>query len=149
MVEENKSKSKNCYLWTEKYRSGTVKQMILPASMKSMVTKWVNSSEIPNIMLYSASPGSGKTTFAKAVLNDVGYDYLYINTSSENGIDVLRSKIESFASCMSFDGRPKAVILDEFDGASEALQRALRAFIEEFHDRDWETSIPFSDDVLM
>lgn len=132
-VSENKSKRLNSYLWTEKYRPESISVVILPKTIKNLFGKFIEQKEVPNILLYSSTPGTGKTTVAKALLNDCNYDYLYINSSSENGIDVLRDRISKFASMASYDDRKKAVILDEFDGASINLQSALRAFIEEFH----------------
>mgnify|MGYP003313573200 CR=1 FL=1 len=80
-----------------------------------------------------ARNGTGKTTIAKALCNEVGCDYLFINGSEESGIDVLRTKIRGYASTMSFDGGSKVVILDEADYLNpQSTQPALRAFIEEF-----------------
>jgi len=132
-ISENKSKRLNSYLWTEKYRPESISVVILPTTMKNLFKKFIEQKEVPNILLYSSTPGTGKTTAAKALLNDCNYDYIYINASSENGIDVLRDRISKFASMASYDDRNKAVILDEFDGASANLQAALKAFIEEFH----------------
>lgn len=132
-LEENKEKRLNNFLWVEKYRPNKIKDIILPVSFKKFFTEIINDKEIPNLLFFSSSPGCGKTTVAKAIAKELGTDYIYINTSLENGIDVLRSRIEKFATSISFSGKKKIVILDEFDGASINLQQALRATIEEFH----------------
>jgi len=132
-LEENKEKRLNYTLWVEKYRPSRIQDIVLPASIKKFFSEIVKEKEVPNLLFYSSSPGVGKTTVAKAIAKEVDTDFIYINTSLENGIDVLRSRIEKFATSMSFSGGRKIVILDEFDGASINLQQALRATIEEFH----------------
>lgn len=120
------------YLYVEKFRPDTVSDMVLPKNIKSAFLQFIKDGQIPNIILQSATPGSGKTTLAKAVCNDLEADYIYINASSENGIDTLRTRITKFASAKSMTGASKIVILDEFDGAGKNLQQGLRAAIEEF-----------------
>jgi len=132
-LEINKEKRLSYTVWTEKYRPSKISDVILPIGLKRFFNKLVSEKEIPNLLFYSSSPGVGKTTVAKALVKEIGADYLYINTSKENGIDTLRSKIDKFATSMSLTGNKKIVILDEFDGASRNLQDALRASIEEFH----------------
>lgn len=132
-MEENKEKRLNYTLWIEKYRPTKIQDVILPISLKKFFTELVKEKEIPNLLFYSSSPGVGKTTVAKALAKEIDTDYIYINTSLENGIDLIRSRIEKFATSMSFSGNKKIVILDEFDGATPQLQAALRATIEEFH----------------
>ena len=121
------------YLWVEKYRPESVKHVLLPSHMKRLFNNVVKGNQVPNFMFYSTSPGVGKTTVAKAICKDMGVDYLYINTSSESGIDTLRTKIQKYASVRTLDGKNKVAILDEFDGATPNLQAGLRAAIEEFH----------------
>jgi DNA polymerase III delta prime subunit len=106
--------------------------MILPASIKSFATKKIKEKSIPNLLIYSYQPGSGKSTFAKAICKDLGVDYLYINVSDKGGVDTLRDDISKYASTISFNGNLKTVIMDEFDGASQQLQKAMRAAIEEY-----------------
>jgi len=132
-VKPNTKRKKNKYIWIEFFRPMSVEDIILPKAYMKTFRKFVEEKEIPNLMLYSSSPGVGKTTLAKALCNDIGADYLYINVSSESGIDTLRTSISRFASTKSFNGKPKIVIMDEFDGASNNLQMGLRAAIEEFH----------------
>lgn len=125
-------------LWVEKYRPETISQIILPKNTRQFFLNLVKEKEIPNLLFFSSSPGCGKTSVAKALANDIGSDYIYINTSSESGIDTLRNRIAKFATSYSMFGENKSskkiCILDEFDGSTSALQAALRAFMEEFQD---------------
>jgi len=120
------------FLWVEKYRPRTLDECILPDAQKDVFKQFVASGEIPN-MLLCGTAGTGKTTVARALCNEIGCDYIVINGSEESGIDVLRTKIKNFASTVSFEGKPKVVILDEADYLNpNSTQPALRAFIEEF-----------------
>lgn len=120
------------YLLVEKYRPQTIDECILPESMKKTFKEFINSGELPNF-LFSGSAGIGKTTVAKALCNEVGAEYLFINGSEESGIDILRSKIKNFASSISLTNAKKVVILDEADYLNaNSTQPALRGAIEEF-----------------
>jgi len=133
-----KNKQMSYSLWVEKFRPMSVKQILLPKKTKDFFLKLVEEKEIPNLLLYSSSPGTGKTTVAKALANDIKSDYIYINMSLENGIDVLRNRISKFATSYSMFGDnvggKKICICDEFDGSTPALQNSMRAFMEEFQD---------------
>ena len=121
------------FLWVEQYRPKTVDDCILPQSLKGTFKEFVESGNIPNIIL-SGGPGVGKTTIAKAVLDEIGATYMMINGSEESGIDVLRTKIKNFASTVSLEGGRKYLILDEADYLNpQSTQPALRGFMEEFH----------------
>ena len=120
-------------LWTEKYRPITIRELILPKATKAMFTKIVSEGEVPNLLFHSSNPGTGKSSTAQCLVNEIGCDSLYINCSIETGIDTIRERIIGFASCASFDGKKKIVICEEFDGIGMSAQKALRATIEEYH----------------
>ena len=120
-------------LWVEKYRPSKISDTILTDDLKTTFQTFVNEGYIPNLLL-SGGPGVGKTTVAKAMLEEIGATYMMINGSEESGIDVLRNKIKNFASTVSMDGKRKFVILDEADYLNpQSTQPALRGFMEEFH----------------
>jgi len=120
-------------LWVEKYRPSKISECILTDDLKKTFQTFVDEGYIPNLLL-SGGPGVGKTTVAKAMLEELGATYMMINGSEESGIDVLRNKIKNFASTVSMDGNRKFVILDEADYLNpQSTQPALRGFIEEFH----------------
>jgi len=120
------------FLWVERYRPRKLDDCILPDDQLNTFRQFVESGEIPN-MLLCGSAGVGKTTIARAICEELGCDYIIINGSEESGIDVLRTKIREFASSVSFTGKTKVVILDEADYLNpNSTQPALRAFIEEF-----------------
>lgn len=122
----------NEFLWVEKYRPKTISECVLPSRLKDVFQSFVDQKEIPN-MLLCGTAGTGKTTVARALCNELECDYIIINGSDESGIDVLRTKIRDFASTVSFGGKTKVVILDEADYLNpNSTQPALRAFIEEF-----------------
>ena len=119
-------------LWVEKYRPQKIEDCILPSELKQTFQQFVDNGECPNLLL-SRSAGCGKTTVAKAKLEQLGCTYMMINGSEESGIDVLRNKIKNFASTVSMDGKRKYVILDEADYLNpQSTQPALRGFMEEF-----------------
>ena len=120
------------YKRQEKYRPQTISDCILPDGLKQTFQEYVDAGEISN-MLLCGTAGTGKTTVARALCNELGCDYIVINGSDESGIDVLRTKIRDFASTVSFESKAKVVILDEADYLNpNSTQPALRAFIEEF-----------------
>jgi DNA polymerase III delta prime subunit len=119
-------------LWETKHRPTTIKDCILPSDLKKVFEDIVESGKLPNLLLTSLSPGTGKTTVAVALCNDLDFDYLFVNASEMSGIDTLRTLIRDYVSSYSIDGRNKVVILDEFDQTSDSFQKAFRGFIEEF-----------------
>lgn len=122
------------FLWTEKYRPQTIDECILPEGLKQTFREYVQKGQIPTFLFHGKS-GIGKTTIARALCNEIGAEYMFINGSDETGIDVLRTKIKSFASTVSLTDARKVVILDEADYLNpNSTQPALRAFIEEFSD---------------
>jgi DNA polymerase III delta prime subunit len=121
------------FLWVEKYRPKTIEECVLPDALKQTLSEFISKGDIPNLIL-SGGPGVGKTTAAKAMLDELGLTYMFINGSEESGIDVLRTKIKNFASTVSLHGGRKYLILDEADYLNpQSTQPALRGFIEEFH----------------
>ncbi len=121
------------FLWVEQYRPKTVDECILPKTLKSQLQSYVNKQDISNLIL-AGGPGVGKTTAARAMLEQIGATYMFINGSEESGIDVLRTKIKNFASTVSLEGGRKYLILDEADYLNpQSTQPALRGFMEEFH----------------
>ena len=120
-------------LWTERYRSQTLDQYIGNDNLKSTIADWIEKNDIPHLLLFGKA-GTGKTTLAKLIVNNINCDYLYINASDENGIDTIRDKVKSFASTATF--RPlKVVILDESDFLTINAQASLRNVIETFSAR--------------
>lgn len=119
------------YLLVEKYRPHTVEECILPDRIKSVFQEYVNTQNIPNLML-TGPAGCGKTTIAKAMCEQLGLNHLFINSSEERGIDVLRTKIKGYASTISLTGGRKVIILDEADYLTPEAQAGLRGAIEEF-----------------
>ena len=120
------------YLWVEKYRPRKIDSCILSKELKSFFKTIIKKGDIQN-MLLSGTAGTGKTTVARALCEELDSDYIVINGSEESGIDVLRTKIKQFASTVSFTGNTKVVILDEADYLNpNSTQPALRGFIEEF-----------------
>lgn len=121
----------NEYLWAQKYRPQKVADTILPEKTKQIFQKFVEDKNVPNLLL-SGSPGTGKTTAAIAMLEQLGCDYIKINGSLNGGIDTLRTEISNFASAVSFTGGRKYVIIDEADYLTVNTQTALRGFIEDY-----------------
>ena len=121
------------FLWVEKYRPKTIEECVLPDALKQTLSEFISKGDIPNLIL-SGGPGVGKTTAAKAMLDELGLTYMFVNGSEESGVDVLRTKIKNFASTVSLHGGRKYLILDEADYLNpQSTQPALRGFIEEFH----------------
>ena len=121
------------FLWVEEYRPRDIESCVLPKTLKTSLQSFVDKETLPNLIL-SGGPGVGKTTAAKAMLEQIGATYMFINGSEESGIDVLRTKIKNFASTVSLEGGKKYLILDEADYLNpNSTQPALRGFIEEFH----------------
>ena len=121
------------FLLCEKYRPHRVEDTILPYRIKKVFQDYVKEGNIPNLML-TGPAGCGKTTIAKAMCEELNLNHLFINSSDERGIDMLRTKIKGYASTISLTGGRKVIILDEADYLTPEAQAGLRGAIEEFSD---------------
>jgi DNA polymerase III delta prime subunit len=122
------------FIWCQKYRPRTIEDCILPRGLKDTFLEFVSNGDIPNLLL-SGTAGTGKTTVARALCEELGVDYIIINGSESGNIDTLRNDVRNFASGVSITstGKRKIVILDEADYLNpQSTQPALRGFIEEF-----------------
>ena len=117
-------------LFTEKYRPDILEGYIGNDDFKSSLQQWIDANDIPHLLL-TGGAGTGKTTAAKLIINNIDCDSLYINCSDENGIDTIRDKVKSFASAASFKPQ-KVVIMDEADFLTINAQAALRNIIETY-----------------
>jgi DNA polymerase III delta prime subunit len=120
------------FLWVEKYRPKTVQDCVIPSNLKKAFQQFLDNKEVPNLLLCGTA-GTGKTSVARAMLEEIGCDYIIINGSMNGNIDTLRTDIKNFASTVSFTNSRKYVILDEADYLNaNSTQPALRNFMEEF-----------------
>ena len=117
-------------LWVEKYRPSNLDTYIGNDHLKSKVSVYLESGDLPHLLLYGKA-GTGKTTLAKLLVNNIDCDYLYINASDENNVETVRTKVKNFASTMGFKDY-KVIILDECDYITPNAQAALRNLMETF-----------------
>ena len=121
-------------LWTEKYRPKDVDGYVFTdVSTKEQVEDWIKEGSCPHLLLHGPA-GTGKTTLAKILVNQLGiddYDFLQVNASRDNGVDFLKTKIEGFVSTLPF-GHLKIVLLDEADYLSPNAQGLLRGLMEQY-----------------
>jgi len=118
------------YLWVEKYRPSNLDNYIGNEHLKSKVKVYLESGDLPHLLLFGKA-GTGKTTLAKLLVNNIECDYLYINASDENSVDTVRNKVRQFASTVGFKDL-KVIILDECDYITPNAQAALRNLMETF-----------------
>lgn len=118
-------------LWVEKYRPNLLKEYVGNEDFKSKIQNYLDEGEIPHLLLFGNKPGTGKTTAAKMIAKHLDCDFLYINASSENNVDTIRTKVTNFVSTIGFK-KWKIVILDEFDFTTSNAQAALRNLMETF-----------------
>lgn len=117
-------------LWVERYRPSKLEDYVGNEHLKSKVSGYLETGDIPHLLLYGKA-GTGKTTLAKLIVNSVDCDYMIINASDENNVETVRNKVKNFASSMGF--KPyKIVILDEFDYMTSNAQAILRNLMETF-----------------
>lgn len=119
-------------IFYEKYKPQCVEDLILPEELKNKLSNSIKSQQFSHMLLASSIGGTGKSATCNAILKDLNGEALWINASLENGIDVLRGKIQKFASTSSFDDGIKVVVLDEFDNMSQSAMAAFRGFLDEF-----------------
>jgi len=117
-------------LWVEKYRPKDLSTYVGNEHLKEKVKVYLESEDVPHLLLYGKA-GTGKTTLAKIVVNNIDCDYMYINASDENKVDDVRNKIKTFASSVGFKSL-KVIILDECDYLTPNAQAALRNLMETF-----------------
>jgi replication factor C small subunit len=119
-------------IWTEKFRPKKINELV--GDFKSKIKQYLtNTQSIPNFLFYSSTPGTGKTTLAKAIINELGCDALILNSSDDRKIETVREKVKEFALTQSSKtGLRRCVFLDEFDGMLKASQEALRNIMETY-----------------
>lgn len=128
------AEQKEDFIWAERYRPQTLDGCIIPDSLKTQLKDFLKDGQIPNLLFHSPSPGTGKTTTAKALCNDLGIRPLFINASLNNSIDDIRMSVTQYATTVSLMGdSTKVVILDECERLSPAAQESLKGLIEHVH----------------
>lgn len=138
--------SPNDLIWAERYRPQTLEDAILPISTKKIIREAIDNGSMQNF-LFTGTAGTGKTTLARIIANELNADLLFINASLE-GIDSVRMKVVQFSSSVSFSGSHKIVLLDEADGLSAAAQQGLRGVIEEFKSTRYIFTCNFKNKVI-
>lgn len=124
------------FLWVEKYRPSNINEYIFcDENVKSKVNEWVNKKDIPHLLLYGPA-GTGKTSLVKILLKSLELedDFVYINASNENGVDIIREKVIEYAPQIPANGKFKVVVLDESDYLTVQSQNSLKDTIERYND---------------
>jgi DNA polymerase III delta prime subunit len=123
------------YLWVEKYRPKTIDDLIIPNNWESIFKEWITNKNLPHVLFFGP-PGSGKTSLARILASSIvpKKDLLYINGSSDNGVEMIRSMFEEFSITPSFGGSIKVIYIDEADGLSPNAQGAMKEKIERYSD---------------
>lgn len=121
-------------VWTEKYRPNKVSTMVLDNETKTVILNYLATpTALPNFLLFSKSPGTGKTTLAKAIIKELDCDYIIINSSDDRGLESVREKVKQFClTTTSKEGLKRCVFLDEVDGMLKPAQEALRNMMETY-----------------
>ena len=128
-TEQDNDKS-DFSLWVEKYRPDKIQYYLGNETFKKDLNKFIKEQDIKHILL-CGSPGIGKTTAAKLIVKNIECDYIIINASDENGIDIIRTKVKNFASTVGFK-KLKIIIFEESDGISPEAQDSLKSIIETY-----------------
>lgn len=133
-VDANTPLRERTNVWYEKYRPRTVDEVVLPEEVKARIKSYLGNGgfNLPHLGLFSRTPGTGKSSLAKAILWETGAEALFINASLDKGIDTLRTKVQRFAAQSPMRDAVKIVVMDEFDYFSREGQAAFRGFIDEF-----------------
>jgi len=121
------------FVWTEKYRPAKVSEVV--GDFKEKIQKYMDSPDsMPHFLFYSKTPGTGKTSLAKAIITELDCDALVLNSSDDRKIEVIRDRVKSFAETKSSkDGKRRIVFMDEFDGMLKTSQDALRNIMETYN----------------
>lgn len=122
----------NEFIWVEKYRPQTLEDILLPESVKNIFKGYIDSNEIPNLLLTSTSPGLGKTSIAKILVKDTNADMMFLNGNLDTGVDIMRSRVIDFCSGASFDESPRIVLIDEGEQLSPASLGSIKSTMETF-----------------
>lgn len=133
-------------IWAERFRPKTLAEAILPEATRKMVRDALDSGNVPHLLLCGTA-GTGKTTLARVIADELGADLLFINASL-TGIAAIRMNVIQFASSVSFGGGLKIVVFDEFDGSSAESQQSMRGIIEEFPNTRFIFTCNFKNKVI-
>ena len=124
--------NENEFVWVEKYRPRVLEDIIIPKTIKAIFKGYIDSNEVPNLLLTSNSAGLGKTSIAKILVNETKGDLLFLNGNLDTGIDVMRSRVIDFCSSVSIDDNPKFLLIDEAENLSPLAGNSLKALLESF-----------------
>ena len=124
------TQNKQHSLWVERYRPVSLENYIGNEHLKTKVSKYISTGDIPHLLLHGKA-GTGKTTLAKLLVSNIDCDQMYVNASDENNVETVRNKIKMFASSVGFKDL-KVIILDECDFLTPNAQAALRNLMETF-----------------
>ena len=124
--------NENEFVWVEKYRPRVLEDIIIPKTIKAIFKGYIDSNEVPNLLLTSNSAGLGKTSIAKILVNETKGDLLFLNGNLDTGIDVMRSRVIDFCSSVSIDDNPKFLLIDEAENLTPLAINSLKALMESF-----------------